>query len=97
MSKAGHTSIARQVVRLGVATAMSIAGLIAYVALLRALPHLQVLSLYAIPFSIAVGLLPLLYWYRRDAYPMGLVFCAVMFVILRLLGEQLRRFFWPAS
>ncbi len=46
-------------------------------------------ALYVVPIAIGAGLLPLIYWYRRDAYPAGLIFVPAAYVWLRLLASLL--------
>ena len=49
----------------------------------------QGLNLFAAPIAIGVGLIPLLRWYRRDAYPVGLAFALVTFLVLKWVSPLL--------
>jgi hypothetical protein len=61
-------------VRFLLAVALATVLLVALAAIDRAWFATLRLTLLVVPASIAVGFLPLLYWYRRDAYPIGLMF-----------------------
>jgi hypothetical protein len=84
-------SVARHTGRILIAMAVSIATLFAYAWLLNASSLFRPLTLFAIPFSVLAGVLPLIYWYRRDAYPIGIAFCLGMFFLLSRIGQALER------
>lgn len=46
------------------------------------------------PVAIGAGYIPLWRWYRRDAYPIGLVFAPAMFFLLRYLYQLVDPWFW---
>jgi hypothetical protein len=48
-------------------------------------------TLFVVPVSIAVGYIPLWRWYPRDAYPIGLMFCPAMLVVLVYFHQWLTR------
>lgn len=77
--------VARLVLSLLVAAGVLVAG----VRLHRILPVEASLSLYVLPVSIVIGFLPLLHWYRRDSYPIGLVYFPVSLYWLIRLGRLL--------
>jgi hypothetical protein len=50
-------------------------------------PVLQWAILLTIPIAVLAGLVPIIWWYRRDAYPIGLMFCPLMFFVLLWVDE----------
>lgn len=83
------------VMRAGAAIAISIVALLGIMALLRFVPGTNRFTWFYPPIAIAAGYLPLWRWYARDAYPIGLVFCPVMFFMLREVAEWIYPWFWP--
>jgi hypothetical protein len=65
------------------------------IVLLKASAFVRQFTLFALPVAVIVGLLPLIRWYGRDAYPIGLGYCLIMFFVLRFVGELVQPFFWP--
>jgi hypothetical protein len=43
--------------------------------------------------SVAAGLVPIIRWYGRDAFPIGVIYCPAVFFLLRYLGEVIGREF----
>ncbi|MFM8532792.1 MAG: hypothetical protein ACKOEC_04290 [Acidimicrobiia bacterium] len=44
-------------------------------------------TLYVVPVAMILGFMPLLFWYRRDAYPVGLLFAPVTHYWLRFFAS----------
>jgi hypothetical protein len=82
-----QTPVTTHVVRLLVSLLLSVVTLIVLIFSVRAWSTLQGFVWFVLPISVAVGFLPLMRWYGRDAYPIGLVYCPAMFFLLRYLGQ----------
>ena len=86
-------SLATHSGRLLSAAGVSIATFTVSVWAVRTWPALQQANLLVAPISIALGLGLIIRWYRRDAYPIGLLYCVVMFFVLRwiyrLFGDRI--------
>jgi hypothetical protein len=95
MTSAFRSSFVVHVMRAAAAIAISIVALLGVMAVLRFAPVTTQFSWYGVPIAIAAGYVPLWRWYRRDAYPIGLVFCPLMFFILRGISEWASPWFWP--
>ena len=80
--------------RIAIAICASLVCLIVLMALLRVSYLFRQITLFVLPISVGVGVLPLIRWYGRDAYPIGLGYCLVMFFVLRFIGEQMRPLLW---
>ena len=76
------------VARMITAAIVSVAVLVASVWGIRTWPSLQWFNLLVVPASIAAGLAPIARWYRRDAFPIGILFVVVMFFLLRWVYER---------
>ena len=87
MIAASHRPYATHLVRLVVSLALSLVSLVAMLAGVRASSALQNFSWYVLPLSVAVGFAPMIRWYGRDAFPIGVAYCPVVFLLLRYLGE----------
>lgn len=74
---------------------ISIIALLCVMALLRFVPVTTQFSWFAVPIAIAAGFVPLWRWYARDAYPIGLAFCLLMYFILREVAKWTYAWFWP--
>lgn len=83
------SAVGRLAVRLLAAFSLSAGCLYVLVTLTRTVSPLQRLNLVALPVSVLVGLMPLIYWYRRDAYPIGLIYCPTAFYILLKVGSRI--------
>ncbi len=75
------------VLRFIAAVILASVALLLFAALDRSVPASMRLTLLVLPASILVGFLPLLHWYRRDAYPIGLLFAPAAYYWLRFLGR----------
>ena len=51
--------------------------------LMRTVTAIQPYALLAVPLGIMIGLVPLLRWYRRDAYPIGILYPLSALFLLR--------------
>jgi hypothetical protein len=76
-----------------IAFGVSTLSLVTLIALRNAYAPFQAFNLYVIPTCVAAGLVPLIYWYRRDAYPIGLAYCIVAFFALRPVARAVLRLF----
>lgn len=76
-------TVRRLLVRLVAAFGLSAGCLFVLILLFRAQPALDGFALFSLPVSVLAGLLPLIYWYRRDAYPIGLIYSPATFYALR--------------
>ena len=83
--------------RAAAAVAISIVALLGIMTLLRFVSFTTQFSWYGAPIAIAAGYVALWRWYPRDAFPIGLVFCPVMFFILRKVAEWASPWFWPSQ
>ena len=95
MTPGFQSRVAIHVVRAVAAITISIVALLAIMALLRLAPVLNRFFWFAPAIPIAAGYVPLWRWYPRNAYPIGLVFCPVMFFVLRKIAEWAYPWFWP--
>lgn len=77
--------------RLVAAAVLSIVTFAILLVVIRTWSELQGVTLLAIPLSMAPGLLLIGWWYKRDAYPISLCFCGVMFFLLRWVHDPLQR------
>jgi hypothetical protein len=93
MIPATHTTLANHVVRLVISLALSLVTLVVLLLALRASSALQSFSWYVLPLSVAAGFAPMIRWYGRDAFPIGVVYCPAVFFFLRYLGEVIGRRF----
>lgn len=75
------------VLRFTAAAILSGVALLLFAALDRSAPASMRVTLLVLPASIAVGFLPLLYWYRRDAYPIGMLFAPAAYYWLRFVAR----------
>ena len=82
------SAVRRLFVRLLVAFTLSTGCLFALLWLFEAQPALEGFGFFGLPLSVLVGLVPLVYWYRRDAYPIGLFYCPAAFFLLRAIGTR---------
>lgn len=87
MTAATQTALTTHVVRFLTALVLSVVTLIALIVSMRTWSALQSYTLWVLPLSIAVGFAPIIRWYRRDAYPIGLAYCPAMFFFLRYLAQ----------
>lgn len=55
----------------------------AMVYVMRRAITVQPFALMVVPIGIVIGLVPLLLWYRRDAYPIGILYPISAFYFLR--------------
>jgi hypothetical protein len=53
----------------------------------RAPSALEGFSWYVLPLSVAVGFAPIIRWYGRDAFPIGVLYCPAVFFLLRYLAQ----------
>lgn len=87
MMAATRTAVTTHVVRLLVSLLLSVVTLVVLIALVRASSTLQAFVWFVVPLSVVVGFAPMIRWYGRDAYPIGLVYCPVIFFLLRYLVQ----------
>jgi hypothetical protein len=76
-------ALRRHLPPMALAAALSI---LSFVVLLWSVRHLWLfrsLTLLVTPMAILIGLAPIIRAYRRDAYPIGLLYVLVMFFVLR--------------
>ena len=93
MMAATHTTFAVHVVRLGIALVISLVTLLVMLFAVRASSLLQNFAWYVLPLSVAAGFAPIVRWYGRDAFPIGVIYCPAVFFLLRYLGEAIGREF----
>lgn len=84
---ATRTPVTTHVVRLLVSLLLSIVTLVVLISSVRAWPTLQGFAWFVLPISVAAGFAPMLRWYGKDAYPIGLVYCPTVFFLLRYLAQ----------
>ncbi len=82
-----QTALATHIARLLISLVISVVTLVVVIVSVRASSTLQGFALFGLPLSVAVGFAPIIRWYGRDAYPIGLVYCPVVFFLLRYLGQ----------
>jgi hypothetical protein len=87
MMTATHTAFATHAARLVIALVLSIVTLVATLLAVRTSSALQGFSWYVLPLSVAAGLAPIIRWYGRDAFPIGVVYCPAVFFLLRYLAQ----------
>lgn len=75
---------------------ISIVALFGIMLVLRLVPITNRFSWFTAPIAIAAGYIPLWRWYPKDAYPIGLVFCPLMFFVLWKVAEWTYPWPWPA-
>ena len=90
MTPAARTAFTTHVVRLLISLVLSFATLVVLMVSLRTWSALRDFTLWALPLSVAVGFAPMMRWYGRDAYPIGLVYCPTVFFLLRYLSPFVR-------
>ena len=93
MMAATHATFATHVVRLVIALVLSLVTLVVMLFAVRASTLLQSVAWYVLPLSVAAGLAPIIRWYGRDAFPIGVIYCPAVFFLLRYLGEVIGREF----
>lgn len=93
MIAATHTTFVTHVVRLVISIALALVTLVVSLLGLRASSVLQSFSWFVLPMSVAAGFAPMIRWYGRDAFPIGVVYCPAVFFLLRYLGEVIGRRF----
>jgi hypothetical protein len=93
MMAARHTTFATHVLRLVIALVLSLVTLVVMLFAVRAVSSLQSFAWYVLPLSVAAGLIPIIRWYGRDAFPIGVIYCPAVFFLLRYLGEVIGREF----
>ena len=94
MTPGSLSRVVIHVMRAVAAIAISIVSLLGLLTLLRLAPVTNRYLWFAPAIAIAAGYVPLWRWYPRDAYPIGLVFCPVMFFVLRKVAEWVSPWFW---
>lgn len=95
MTADSRATLILHVTRISVAITVSIVTLLGVMTLLRFVPITTNFSWFGVPIAIAAGFLPLWRWYAQDAYPIGLVFCPLMFFVLREVATWAYPWFWP--
>jgi hypothetical protein len=95
MSPSSRQRLGTHAIRAAAAIVISIVALLGVMTILRFAPVMERFSWYGVALAIAAGYVPLWRWYRRDAYPIGLVFCPLMFFILRQVYAWASPWFWP--
>ena len=88
------TYVIKHFIRVTASVAISIGAFLTCMFALSKTPALESFAWYSFPISIGAGVLALIRWYARDAYPIGLAYCLGMFFVLRFIGEQVRPFLW---
>ena len=96
MRPGSRVSVAIHMLRAAAAIAISIVTLLGIMTLLRFVSSARGFSWYGAPIAIAAGYIPLWRWYPREAYPIGLLFCPLMFFILREFAEWVHPWFWSS-
>jgi hypothetical protein len=76
--------------RLGTAAALSLLSSAIMVWLVRRWSFFDSMTLLVIPLAVLLGMAPIIYWYRRDAYPIGLFYGVSMFLVLRWVFGLMR-------
>lgn len=89
MIAATHTAFATHVIRLVISLVLSVVTLVVALLAVRASAALQGFSWYVLPLSVAVGFAPIIRWYGRDAFPIGVLYCPAVFFLLRYLAQVL--------
>jgi hypothetical protein len=87
MMTATHTAFATHVTRLVISLVLSIVTLVVTLLAVGASSALQAFSWYVLPLSVAVGFAPMIRWYGRDAFPIGVLYCPAVFFLLRYLAQ----------
>lgn len=82
-----QAAVTTHVVRLLVSLLLSVVTLVVLIFSVRAWSTLQGFVWFVLPISVVVGFTPVIRWYGRDAYPIGLVYCPAVFFLLRYLGQ----------
>ena len=91
MMAATHPTLTTHVVRLVIALLLSLVTLVVLLFAVRAASSLQGFAWFVLPMSVAVGFIPIIRWYGRDAFPIGVIYCPAVFFLLRYLGEVIGR------
>lgn len=91
MRAATQAALTTHVVRFLISLVLAVMTLVALIASIRTWYALQGFALWALPLSVAVGFAPIIGWYRRDAYPIGIVYCPAVFFLLRYLAQMYGR------
>jgi hypothetical protein len=81
---------AMHIMRILLAGAVSMLASAAMIWAIRTWSFFDSMTLLVIPIATLLGLLPIIHWYRRDAYPIGLVYCLAMFFLLRWFHQLIR-------
>lgn len=87
MMAATRTAFATHIIRLLISLVLAAGTLVVAIVSVRAWSTLHGFALWGLPLSVAVGFAPMIRWYGRDAYPIGLVYCPVVFFLLRYLAQ----------
>jgi len=87
MVAATQTTFATHAVRLFISLALSLVCVVVLLAAVRASSTLQSFSWYVLPLGVAVGFAPMIRWYGRDAFPIGVLYCPALFFLLRYLAQ----------
>lgn len=82
-----RSQIGLLILRFIAALLLASAALTLFAALDRSVLAPLNLTLFVVPAAVLVGFLPLLFWYGRDAYPIGLVFVPAAYYWLRVLAS----------
>jgi FtsH-binding integral membrane protein len=93
MMAATPTTFRTHFVRLVIALVISLVTLVVMLFAVRASSALQTFVWYVLPLSVAAGFAPIIRWYGRDAFPIGVIYCPAVFFLLRYLGEVIGRRF----
>ena len=80
------TTVGLLLIRFAAAFMLAASSLLVLLLLLRTFAFLQTFNWYLGPLSVAIGFVPIFLWYRRDAYPLGLLFCPAAYFLLRYLA-----------
>ena len=89
MVAATHTTFATHILRLVISLVHSLVTMVVLLSAVRAWSGLQSFSWYVLPVSVAAGFAPMIRWYGSDAFPIGVVYCPAVFLLLRYLGEMI--------